>query len=142
MKKYVTIVVFLICASQMVFAQKSKMDQIKAERAAYFTQELSLTPEEAEVFWPVYNQYSEKRHSLKKETRQLKKEMKLSIENKENKEAELFDKILDKEEEEIQLIREYLSKFKKVLPEEKVYQLYLAEEKFKRHMLKKLKQSR
>jgi len=142
MKKYITVIVFLIFASHSIFSQKSKMDQIKAERVAYITQELSLTSAEAEKFWPVFNEYSEKRHHLKKETRQLKREMKTSIENEENKEAELFEKILSKEEEEIQLIREYLPKFKSVLPENKVYKLYIAEEKFKRYMLKKLKQSR
>ena len=36
--------------------RKKEFERIQAEKIAFITQELDLTPEEAQVFWPVYNQ--------------------------------------------------------------------------------------
>jgi len=41
-------------------------EKIEAQRVAFITQELDLTPDEAKVFWPVYNEYDAKRHEFKK----------------------------------------------------------------------------
>lgn len=40
---------------------QEKADHIKAQKIAFFTEKLSLTPEEAQRFWPVYNLYWEKK---------------------------------------------------------------------------------
>ncbi|MGB0178240.1 MAG: hypothetical protein ACPF9D_13825, partial [Owenweeksia sp.] len=44
-----------------IFAQQRDRvnDRIEAMRAQFFTEKLDLTPEEAQKFWPVYNQYRE-----------------------------------------------------------------------------------
>src|SRR5688500_10749266 len=46
--------------------------KIKAAHAAYITERLGLTPEEAEKFWPVYREYAQKRQSLKQQFRDAK----------------------------------------------------------------------
>ena len=35
-----------------------KMQNIEALKIAFISRQLELTPDEAQVFWPVYNQYS------------------------------------------------------------------------------------
>ena len=129
----------LLIITQLAFAQNSKREQIKAEHIAFMTEELSLTGEEAEKFWPIYNEYSQKNIALKKEIRSLKKELLTAIEENNSKVPQLFETILTKEEEEIALKRTYAEKFKSALPEEKVYKVFIADEKFKRYLLKKLK---
>ena len=40
-----------------------------AEKIAYFTSELDLTPEEAQLFWPVYNMLQDEREKYHRESR-------------------------------------------------------------------------
>ncbi|MBK8353862.1 MAG: hypothetical protein IPL13_00425 [Saprospiraceae bacterium] len=47
-------------------------DRIQAQMVAYLTSELSLTPQEAEKFWPLYNEYKNKER-LVKEAKSLPK---------------------------------------------------------------------
>lgn len=47
-------------------------DKVNAARIAYLTDQLALTPDEAEKFWPIYNEFLEKRKTLRKEYRQKK----------------------------------------------------------------------
>ena len=35
-------------------------EKIKAEKISFFTEKLSLTPSEAQAFWPVYNEFERK----------------------------------------------------------------------------------
>ena len=39
-------------------SHQQKEDRIKSHKIAYLTEQLSLSPEEAQQFWPVYNAYA------------------------------------------------------------------------------------
>lgn len=38
-----------------------KEEEIKSQKIAFFTNKIGLTPEEAQVFWPIYNSYWERK---------------------------------------------------------------------------------
>ena len=61
--KKIIIVCLSIILSVSAFAQQGK--RIEAMRIAFITQRLNLTSEEAQQFWPVYNQFSEKMQQIK-----------------------------------------------------------------------------
>src|SRR6187402_1009585 len=46
--------------------------KIQAARVAYITDQLALTPEEAEKFWPIYREFSEKRRGLRQQLQSTK----------------------------------------------------------------------
>ncbi len=48
-----------------------RLREIQAQKSAYITAQLQLTPEEAQRFWPVYNEFDEKQDALRKEMRSL-----------------------------------------------------------------------
>ena len=50
---------------------KFDFEKFKAEKIAYITNALSLTPKEAEVFWPVYNEFEGKKWRLSPLTREI-----------------------------------------------------------------------
>ena len=56
--------------------EKSEYDKEKLESAkvAFITQRLDLSPEQAEKFWPAYNQHSKEKRSLMREIDRLVKE--------------------------------------------------------------------
>ena len=76
MKKILALVTLLLPAIGM-FAQtddapalsEDRLREVKAQRIAFLTNRLKLTPEEAQVFWPLYNAYDEARETNRKEMR-------------------------------------------------------------------------
>jgi hypothetical protein len=124
MNKLVLTLSFMICGLS-IFAQD---DNIAGVRREFITKELQLTAGEADAFFPVYNEYIQK----KKETRKS-----LRTENRGAEKS--VDKIIDLEQDLVNLQREYLEKFRKILPEKKVVQLLEAEKKFKTMMVQRLK---
>jgi thiaminase len=58
---------------------------------AFITNRLSLSPDQATKFWPLYNEYQEKRNTMMREMRQISKQGEKEITNAEAE--ELIDKM-------------------------------------------------
>ena len=121
----------------------SKKEQINAMKIAFITKKIGLTPGEAEKFWPVYNEYDQKKEEIHSSKRSIgwyyvQNQTKLS----DQEAADLLEKYVTAQEEEGKLYREYSDKFKKILPPRKVLELFIAEYQFKSHLLKELKENK
>ena len=69
MKKYILILFVILGSFSGIKAQdvnESKAERIQALKIAFITQKLQLTADEAQKFWPVYNQYDNEIRSLPK----------------------------------------------------------------------------
>jgi len=75
MKKIILILSVLLGGFSMAYAQDgddlTKQEKIKALYVAYVTQQLKLTPEEAQRFWPVHTQFEADLKALNKDLPQL-----------------------------------------------------------------------
>ena len=132
-----TILFFFSCITAK--AQRPSQDDMKdvyrAEKVAFITTEINLTPAEAEKFWPVYNEFDNKRWEVQKARGTL--EMKVRDNRNTLSEKEIIQLTRDyaksmKEEGEINIT--YNEKFLKILPPQKVLALYKAERDFRSHM--------
>ena len=121
--------------------RKKEFERIQSEKIAFITQELDLSPEEAQVFWPVYNQ-------CWKETMEAHKKMMDAFgsirgqKGEELSDAELekkLDAYIQANQASNQVMTDWYPKFKQVLPIHKVAKLYQAEEAFQRRMINNLK---
>ena len=81
MKKYLLILTLLFGSFSMAFAQENqpadeqtKQERIKALYVAYVTQQLQLTPDEAQKFWPVHTQFENELKAINKDLAELPKE--------------------------------------------------------------------
>jgi Spy/CpxP family protein refolding chaperone len=120
--------------------QQEKRENIESMKIAFLTNKLDLTPDEAQKFWPVYNQYQDKLHELRKQRRMNEKDSKKNLDELSDKEiAQAIENDLANRQKELDLQKEYNSKFQAVLPIRKVSRLYAAEEQFKMVLLEKLK---
>lgn len=120
--------------------QQEKNDNIESMKIAFLTTKLDLTPEEAQKFWPVYNQFNEKLQELRKKRRQEEREAKKNFDELTDKEVEqAIENDLAFRQKELDLQKEYNAKFKAVLPIKKVSKLYHAEEQFKKVLIDKLR---
>ena len=131
-------------------AQKSKdghhganSEKMEAQHVAFITQQLSLTPEEAKSFWPLYNEYDAKRHELRKSFRQTGDLNKPDFDKITEKEAsEMLDNQIIESQKFLDLRKEYHAKFKSVLPAVKVLKLYNSEREFQKMLMDKMHNSK
>lgn len=88
MKKYLLILITLLGSVSMVFAQEggdeqTRQEKVKALYVAYVTQQLQLTPEEAQKFWPLHTQFENDMKGVNKDLPELEKEQaRLNIKKK------------------------------------------------------------
>ena len=115
-------------------------EKIMCEKIAFLTTELDLSTKEAQNFWPVYNEYMKEVEAAQKAIMVSYKELNEAIkEAKPSKEvADCLDKYFEAQQEKAELTAESAKTFRKVLSEEKVAKLYLAEEKFRRNQINRL----
>jgi len=140
-KTYFTI--FLLMTTVIVFGQdrfQERMNNLRAQKIAFITQRMNLTPDEAQVFWPIYNELSQKKDALNKRRKEITFELKNNKDNYSDAEKEkLADEYINLKLKDANLDLEYYEKFKKVLSIEKVLRLFQAELAFKGYLLNKIK---
>lgn len=125
---------FLLTASAY---SQDKYEKIKALKRAYITEQLVLSPSEAEKFWPVYNKFDEKLHDLRhKKHYDVYDRLNSGVENLNNDEAnKLIDTFLSLEEEQLEVNKQKIKALRKVISPKKIIALRKAEEDFKRELL-------
>ena len=150
MKKLITFIAITIAAKS--FAQQPpqpptppsppdgpKKEKMESMRIAFITQKVDLTPDEAQKFWPVYNEFQKKREDLHKKKREEHKNMKENIDSVSDKQIEtMVDGEMSFRQKNLDLEKEYHGKFKSILPIKKVAKLYHAEDMFARHLLNQI----
>ena len=83
MMKYLLIIIGLLSGTTL-WAQNNKLseekrDEFEAQKAAFFTQALDLTPQEAVSFWPLYNEMFKK---IREKDMEMRKKAKVMRETK------------------------------------------------------------
>ncbi|MGO4913626.1 hypothetical protein [Leeuwenhoekiella sp. W20_SRS_FM14] len=116
------------------FAQNDRHDRIKALKVSFLTEELELTPAEAEKFWPIYNIYDKKMDDLRNRERALFKQKYGSAGAKNNfSEAEANKLVIEYNdiiEKRYELDSRLMSDLTKKLPASKMVFLPEVEHKF------------
>ncbi len=114
-------------------------ERMKASKIAYITEHVDLSPEEAEKFWPIYNEQEKKReeltHSLMERYRGKEDKKEVTDEQAE----EMMQQRFKQEQDLLNLKTQYHKKFTEILPATKVLKLYDAENNFKRQLMEKYK---
>ncbi|HYG20985.1 MAG TPA: hypothetical protein VD816_18735 [Ohtaekwangia sp.] len=109
-------------------------EKIHALRIAYITDQLGLTPEEAERFWPIYREFSEKRQALLQQYRASKKNPDPDKTAEQN-DQELVDMRLKLKQQEVDLEKDYSGRLLKVISAQKLKTLPETERKFRQMIL-------
>ena len=147
MKKIVTIfaaIAAMMCLCISADARRSWGDDWKeklmSEKIAFLTLEVGLTPEEAQVFWPVYNQVEKEKDEAMFSMIRAYKDMSKAIEEKKSEKeiSALLNKYLEAQKKLNEIENGIAARYKAVLPVGKVAKLYVAEENFRRQQIRKL----
>ena len=112
------------------------LEQIKTKKIAFMTEAIGLTSQEAQKFWPVYNELEKERYQLmdkKRDLDQKSETLKPGMSDAEYR--KLAIEMATTHAKEGKLIEEYNLKFLNILPAEKVVKLYRAEGKFRASLM-------
>lgn len=113
-------------------------EEFKARAIAYLSEKAGLTSEEANAFFPVFEEFKNKQRGIYRQIHQLKKECPASDEAAQN----AIIRIAELERESATLAISYYRRLCKIIPAQKVYKVILAEDAFHRDMLQKFGKSR
>ena len=105
-------------------------EKIKTDKKLFIAENMNLTESEAKVFWPVYENYQKDLGKLVDKAVKLIDNYAANYETMSEEAAkELIDGYLAIEGERVTLMKSFLPKFRKVLPEKKVARYYQLENK-------------
>jgi hypothetical protein len=116
-------------------------DKIKAARIGLITQRLNLTPEQAEKFWPLYNEFDQKRADLRKPYQEAQKNSNSNTIDPKQQQA-LVDLGLKIKQDELNLEKEYSSKIMGVITAQQMLNLRQAEHDFRNIIINMLNNRR
>jgi hypothetical protein len=123
-------------------AQDPKVqERIKNLRIAYISDKLGLTPEQAEKFWPVYREFSDKRKELHMEFAKSRREVNAQNPNPQAQE-ELVKRGLELKQKELDLEKDYSGRLMKIISAQQILNLRQAEGDFQRIVLQQVQQRR
>jgi len=148
MKKLTLFILILLSGLNNLIAQQNrdKHDNFRAYKIAYITQQLDLTPTEAEKFWPLYNEFGKQFYKLKViDKRDMKRKIKENggIDTLSEGEAnEYVTILLNSEEEIVKLKKKFYDRLKNVLSPNKILKLYNAEDEFNRKLLSEFRKNK
>lgn len=145
----IALIAFFMSASLMAQERRIKRpdpDKVKAYKIAYITDKLDLTPEEAQKFWPIYNENEKIMADLRaQEGAAIKKyisqrpDVDIISEDQAKEIVTKVKKIQDQIDDQKERV---FNKLKKILPYKKILKLQVAEREFKRSLIRKLKKRR
>ncbi len=140
--KKIVLILLISCAG--VNAQSGKHEKIKALKTAYITEKLTLSPKEAEAFWPIYNSYDERFHALRKQEKtEIFLPLRNGVENLSDAEANnLIDKSIELQNKELALHKQMTTELRQVISPKKIIILKKTEEDFKRELLERYRHSK
>lgn len=144
MKRTITFLLIILTFSvTRSAAQNANRERLNNYKIGFFTKKLNLTSEEAEKFWPVYNEYQDQKNSIQIERVKLIRDFKLNENNLSNAQlTEIGDKFVNSLAQESSLAVSFHKKLKEVLLPAKVITYYQAENQYKAQLLNELQNVR
>jgi hypothetical protein len=116
------------------------LEKINALRIAYISEKLGLTTAQAEKFWPVYREYSDKRRDLRQELLNARKQLKQGQDP--NTDEKLVKLGLDLKQRELDLDKTYSDRLLKVITAQQILSLRKAEGDFQVMLRDQIQQRR
>lgn len=134
------VALWLVLLTNNVYAQNQKaLDKIESAKIALITERLELTPQQAEKFWPIYNQYSAERKALRREYRSFRSKSEAKDLSEEDSKL-ILDQGRELKSRKLSIDEEYTEKLNDVITNKQLLQLRSAEEDFRSMLLQRLQQ--
>ena len=117
--------------------RKQRITEYKEKRQAYLAEKINLSDDQSSRFWPLYEEYNDKRMLLLHAFRQKMREFKDLQSPSEKEYKGIVDSDLELKVKEVELMQEYYGKFRKILTSEQTYNLMRAEDDFAKEYVRR-----
>jgi hypothetical protein len=140
--KTLKITLLFLIGAHLSFGQSDDAKRkIESARIAVITERLNLTPEQAQEFWPLYNEFLAKRKAFRQDYSNAKS--KVDVENASEKERkELLEYGMQLKERSLTLEKEYSDRMLRVISTKQIMELRQAEDDFKKMLLRQIERRR
>lgn len=116
---------------------------LQQQKVKFFNQNLQLTASESEKFWPVYNDYQNRRDKITADRNNLLIYFQANSNNMSAAEAnDAINRYLSFQQQETELLEAYTKRFSEFLSPKKVMQIYIVELDFRKWLLENLRENR
>lgn len=147
MKRYLLLIISVICLAASAQEQTSKPrtprmtpEEFRAKQKEFIITHAELTEAESTAFFPLYFELQSKKHEIN--GRVWKKARAVRPHERTEEECnEMIDALADVKIECATLEKEYLQKFKEILPAKKLMRVQMAEDRFQRELLRGIQQN-
>ncbi len=135
MRKLIILALIIFAGSQVMAQTEADYieiarDVLKVEKKATIAEVMELSKEEADVFWPLYNEYNNKMSEIQNEKIKVIMDFAEHFENLTGEKAdELMTKSMVTNQQLLKLKKTYYKKFKKIIPLGKAVMYFQAENK-------------
>ncbi len=129
------ILILLISFNASAQRDFNMQERIKAQKVAFITERLNLTPKEAQQFWPIYNAFENKIQSFRKnDLKKVREAMRRG--NLSDKEAQqVLAQFMDVEEKIHQAKKELVKDLQSAISPQKIIKLKSAEDAFNKKLM-------
>ena len=147
MKRYILLFLSVIClavSAQEHNGQKRQRmtpQDFQNKQKEFIIQHAELTDEESAAFFPLYFELQGKKHEANRRVWKQARAVK-PHERTEEECNEIIEALADVKIECATLEKEYLQKFKEILPAKKLMRVQMAEDRFQRELLRGMQQGR
>ena len=143
MSRFLTVITAVFMSMQMIYASDrcreddGWRDKMKAEKVAWLTTAMDLTPAEAEKFWPVYNNMENERRDAFGKVMKAFKALDEGIKaGKSDKELSvLLNAYVNAMKDSRSVEAKFTPALTKILSVEKVAKMFVSEEEFRRQQI-------
>lgn len=144
MRRFIIVILIMpLIPFMRIAAQNPNLEKLNDYKIAFFTRRMSFSSSEAEKFWPVYNQYQDKKNKILVERNSIIKDYNKNGNSLSDKQlTELGDKLVSTIAEESSLAVTFHQQLKKILTPAKVIKFYQVENQYKIQLLNELQGSR
>ncbi|HAK80100.1 MAG TPA: hypothetical protein DCR35_03470 [Runella sp.] len=118
-------------------AQDGGNQKIENAKIGLITNRLNLSAEQSQQFWPIYNEFDGKKKEIRKQMRRLIVETN-TLTTPDEKILANIKESLNLQQKEVDLEKEYVTKFLKVINVRQLAELYKAEQMFTQMLLQRL----
>lgn len=122
------------------YQDQEKREEIQKLKIAFLTDELDLSVEEAQVFWPIYNEYETKKHELYRDHKSACRESNKNLEEMSDSEIDaLVNGKIEFEQEKLALKTDFHESLKEIFDNKKIAKFYIAEKQFKKQLFNEMR---
>lgn len=113
-------------------------EKLKSAKVAMITERLDLSAEEAQEFWPVYNEHEEERRNLRREMMMMRRDTDLALLN-DTEAQEALNKLMEARKKEAEIDAAFLEEISRMMGPRRTLMLVKTEMEFNRMVIRRLR---